>query len=320
MNLDTLLALEERVCFRVDALDAGRRLDAVLHKRVAGWAARARVTRWVREGRATVDGMVRRAARPCRWGEEIVLVAPKNRQDLGAESVDPDTIPLVARGPDWLVVDKPAGLAAHPARGQVKRTLAVALAQRYGAESEVGGPWLCHRLDLDTSGLVLVALTRAALTRLMQAFEAGRVRRFYAARVRGAVPWPVPAVVSPAGWDDDAPFITLDTALRLEETPPYRVVADATGQRCVTRVQVAGVCSTHSDLFIEPITGRQHQIRVHLATAGHPLLGDPFYGDAAEAGGRMMLHARALWVPGETPVMGAVPWDLTQVKPSRSES
>ena len=336
MNLEALLALDERICFRADALDAGLRLDVVLHKRVSAWAARGRVTRWVREGRATVDGVVRRAARPCHRGEEIRLVAPKNTQDLDAEAVDPDSIPLIDRGEGWLVVDKPPGLRAHPARGQIKRTLAVALAQRFGHESEAGGPWLCHRLDRDTSGLVLVALTRTTLTRFMMDFEARRIRRFYAARVMGAVPWSVSTGGRAAAWDDNTPFVTLDTPLRLENTPPYRVVQDAAGQACVTRVQVAAVSATRSDLFIEPVTGRQHQIRVHLAGAGHGIVGDRLYGTAGDGtaeddtaeddtagddtagdgtagdgtAGRMMLHAMALWIPGERAIVGAVPWAL----------
>jgi RluA family pseudouridine synthase len=217
------------------------------------------------------------------------LVAPKNAQDLGDDSLDPESIPLVFRGADYLVVDKPAGVPAHPGRGQVRRTLAVALAQRFGGEAETGGPWLCHRLDRETSGLVLVALSRAALTRFMMDFEARRIRRFYTARVVGAVPWRLGGA---GGWDDAAATQVLDAPLRVQTEAPYRVLVDPAGLACVTRVQVAGVGPETSDLWVEPITGRQHQIRVHLAHAGFPLVGDPFYGTGPVE--RMHLHAHGL--------------------------
>ncbi len=302
MDLDDLLSLEADIRLRADATDVGLRLDLALHKRVSAWASRVQVTAWVREGRATIGGrVVRRAGRPLLHGDDVRMVAPKNRQDLHEDHWDPDSIPLLARGPDWLIVDKPFGLRAHPAGGKVKRTLVVALMRRFGADAEAGGPWLCHRLDRDTSGLMLIGMTREAVVRFTTMFSQGVVRRFYVGRVHGQVPW---ALGDPDGWRDGAPTISLDTPLRLQTGAPHRVLADPQGQACLTRVQVRRVTAEHSDLSIEPITGRQHQIRVHLALAGHPLLGDPFYGPAPEAEAQagatppvMTLHACAIEVP-----------------------
>ena len=297
MDLAALLASDERVALTADALDAGRRLDRVLHGRVSAWASRGRVAGWIREGRATVDGHVeRRAGRPCKWGERVELVAPKNAQDLAAEDLPAEIAPLVLRADGVVVVDKPAGLPVHPARGEVRRTLLVALHRRFGAESEAGGPWLCHRLDRETSGLLVVALTRAAARHFTSLFAELRVARTYAARVFGR----------PA-WEGERRF---DAPLRLQDAPPFRVVPDPSGQAAETRALVLRADADFAELEVRPVTGRQHQIRVHLASAGHPIVGDPFYGRAspAEVAPRMFLHACGLELPGLGLVESPAPW------------
>jgi len=184
----------------------------------------------------------------------------------------------------------------HPAGNEIKRTLLTALVFRYEAESEPGGPWLPHRLDRATSGLMLVALTLAAQTRISAAFARGAVRRFYDARVRGDASARVPR---------DGAVLELRLPLaRCGDAPP-RFRVDPAGVPSHTRVRLLRVSGAASDLALEPVTGRQHQLRVHLAHLGHPIIGDPLYDSQPISGEalpveRMCLHARALELPPGT--------------------
>jgi tRNA pseudouridine32 synthase/23S rRNA pseudouridine746 synthase len=162
---------------------------------------------------------------------------------------------------------------------------ALALGQARGAEA--GGPWLPHRLDRETSGLQLVALRRDVQRRLVRAFASGAVVRLYDARVRGD---------ASRHFSVSAQLELRGRILRCGHRPP-RFRVDPAGVAAHTRARLIRTRADASELALEPVTGRQHQLRVHLAHLGHPIVGDPLYDPARAAGKRMQLHARALEIP-----------------------
>jgi RluA family pseudouridine synthase len=286
MDVERLLEPEEDVELRVSAAEAGQRLDRVLAARLR-WATRSAVTAWIRAGRARVDGRaVTRAGRTLGAGQRVQIRVVKNPRDRGASEELP-AIPLVHRGADFVVAEKPHGLASHPGGGVIQRTLLTALGLALRGEYEAGGPWLPHRLDRETAGLCIVALRRAALVRFSEAFAAGRIRRFYGARVRGGL-------ALGEGWTD------LCYPLREVGHRPKRIAVDPLGVPAHTRVRVLGAASAQGTrVRLEAVTGRQHQLRVHLAHLGHPIRGDPRYDPQARAGEPLRLVADELWIPAD---------------------
>lgn len=194
-------------------------------------------------------------------------------------------IPLIYRDDHLLVVDKPEGLLSVPGRGE---HLADCLIARLSVEyPEV---LLCHRLDRDTSGIMVFALTKEAQRKMGRMFEVKRVKKRYVARVAGQV--------AEASGTIDLPLI-VDWPNR-----PLQHVNHETGKPSVTdwtRVAIEGETTRMS---LMPRTGRSHQLRVHMQSLGHPILGDPFYatGAARDDYSRMMLHAEGLKF--EHPVAG----------------
>ena len=288
MDVERLLAQEESVNFVVSRGEAGLRLDRLLAARLP-FASRTRVAGWIRAGRARVEGaVVARSSAAVAAGQRIELSIDKRPRDADVPIDDLLLLPVVARGPGWLAIDKPAGVPCHPAGNEIKRTLLTALALGQARDAEPGGPWLPHRLDRDTSGLVLVALWREVQRRTAAAFARGAVRRLYAAQVRGDAGRHFPASVGE--------LVLRGRIARVGHRPP-RFAVSAEGVPAETRVRLVRAGAGSSELELEPVTGRQHQLRVHLAHLGHPIAGDPLYDPARAEGERMALHARALLIP-----------------------
>jgi 23S rRNA pseudouridine1911/1915/1917 synthase len=286
MDVDRLLELEEDVAFRVNAVEAGKRLDRVVAERVP-WATRTAVTAWIRAGRARVDGApVARAGRIVHAGQQVDVRVVKTRRDLDAPIEDLLAIPIVYRGRDFVIADKPHGVASHPGGGVLKRTMLTALAVALRGQYEPGGPWLPHRLDRETAGLSIVALERAAMVRFSEAFAAGRVRRLYSARVRGRLE-PTPE------------WIDLRFGLRELAHRPKRMAIDPSGLPAHTRLRALESDGTTTRVRLEAVTGRQHQLRLHLSHVGHAILGDPLYDPQSRPGERLELVADALLLPAE---------------------
>jgi 23S rRNA pseudouridine1911/1915/1917 synthase len=305
VDVERLLEREEELELRVAPDEHGLRLDRLLAKRLP-FASRTRITAWIRAGRARVDGApVTRAGTHALTGQNVSLSIEKRARDSDAPLDDLLALPVAARGEGWLAIEKPAGVPSHPTGVTIKRTLLTALSLRFAGESEPGGPWLPHRLDRATSGLVLVALTRAAQTRLSEAFARGEVRRRYDARVRGDASARLPR----AGRALDVRF----PIARVSETPP-RFAVDPAGLSAHTRVRLVALGEDTSAIELEPITGRQHQLRVHMAALGHAIAGDPLYDASTRAGERMCLHARALELPAGV-VGNAEPLQLETAPP-----
>ncbi|MEX2208493.1 MAG: RluA family pseudouridine synthase [Myxococcota bacterium] len=288
MDVHRLLEREEEFSLRVGPDEHGLRLDRLLANRLP-FASRTAIAGWIRAGRARVDGVAAtRASAHAQLGQHVELTIEKRPRDTAEAVDDLLALPVLARGEGWLAVEKPAGVPSHPTGSTVKRTLLTALTLAYAGESDPGGPWLPHRLDRATSGLVLVALTRRAQAQLSAAFARGAVRRFYAACVRGDAS----GLFASAGL---ALEVRLPIARASVAPPRFRV--DPTGISAHTRVRLERAEPDASELELEPVTGRQHQLRVHLAHLGHAIVGDPLYDASALPGERMQLHARALELP-----------------------
>jgi 23S rRNA pseudouridine1911/1915/1917 synthase len=262
---------------------AGRRLDEVVAE-LAG-TSRARAARWAGDGRVAVDGRPRPKAYRLRGGERLAWAPPEEPPAGGPVAEDR---PLEVRYEDdgLLVVAKPAGLVVHPGPGHPTGTLVNALLGRAGTSLSAGGggadrPGIVHRLDKDTSGLLLVAKDDATHLALSRDLAARRVERRYLALVQGRLPAESGTVDAPVG--------------RHPRDRKRMAVVDG-GRRAVThwRVQERFPAVQLIEATLE--TGRTHQVRVHLASLRHPLVGDRAYGAdptlAARLGvGRPFLHA-----------------------------
>jgi RluA family pseudouridine synthase len=185
-----------------------------------------------------------------------------------------------------LVIDKPAGLAVHPGPSTPESLERYLGALRFGIRES---PRLVHRLDRDTSGCLLLARHARGASKLGRLFASSQVRKIYWAVVEGTPP---------------APEGIIDRPLKkITRKEGWRMVPDAAGQRAVTRYRVLGSGDGLAWLELAPETGRTHQLRVHCAAEGFPVLGDPVYGRSASPRVPLHLHSRAVTIPlgGERP-------------------
>jgi len=260
--------LSARLRLRVPPEAAGERLDRHLAERLG--AARNQVQRWLRENRVLLDGRPAKAATVLAGGEELEV----DRPPPTPAGIEPEAGPLsiLFEDPDLVVVDKPPGLVVHPGAGRGAGTLVHRLLARFPEIDGVGGPGrpgIVHRLDRDTSGALVVARTPAAYRELQRAFAERRVDKRYLAVVYGA---PEP----PAGEIDAA--IGRHPERRKEMTVRTR---EGKGARpALTRYRTLAAAAGIALLELGLETGRTHQIRVHLKSVRHPIVGDPVYGEA----------------------------------------
>jgi 23S rRNA pseudouridine1911/1915/1917 synthase len=277
----------------VPAAAAGERLDVFL---AAHAGSRAAAQRLIDEGRVRVDGE-ERAKRHALRGGELIEVAEAE----AAPAAEAAEAPYAVAWEDehLLVVDKPAGVVVHPARGHETGTLAQALEAR----GVTGG--LVHRLDRDTSGLLAVARTEPVKEALQAALRARRILREYLALVEGR---------------PDARTGTIEAPLGRDRRVRTRMSTDtAEGRPAVTHFETERVLEGWTLLRVRLETGRTHQIRAHLKAIGHPVAGDPEYGRAGALGlERQFLHAEHLAfdhpVTGERiDVRSPLPADLERV-------
>jgi 23S rRNA pseudouridine1911/1915/1917 synthase len=262
--------------FRVPETDAGRRLDAVVAD-IPVVGTRALAERLVTGGAVLVDGRRRPKSHRLAGGEELDVELPVEGE---LQPIDL-ALPVVYDDEHLLVVDKPAGLVAHPAGPDERATLAHGLLALGAAGGDPERPGIVHRLDRDTSGLLVVARSEEAHARLAEAIRKRRVERRYLALVLGAPRSRTGRIEAPIGRDrSDRTRYSLDT-----ETP----------RDAVTWFEVKEILGRRALLEVRLETGRTHQIRVHLEAIELPVCGDPVYGVPRDLGlERQFLHAHRL--------------------------
>jgi 23S rRNA pseudouridine1911/1915/1917 synthase len=262
------------------ASDSGQRLDAYLHARLPEYS-RSRLQEWIEAGRVRVDGAPQKRSYQLR-GAERIQVEPAELAPLRATAED---LPVeVLYEDDALVaVNKPAGMVVHAGAGVHAGTLVNALLHRFERLSGLGGalrPGIVHRLDRFTSGVILVARTDAAHRDLAAQFASRKVEKIYVALVHGKVK-------AERGRVDS--LITRDPAHRTRMTARL-----AHGRTALTEYKVLRRFEKVTLLEVRIGTGRTHQIRVHLASLHHPVVGDKLYGAPASELGRYFLHAKSI--------------------------
>ena len=261
---------------RVSDADAGRRLDAVVAE-LPGVGARSIAERLVTGGNVLVDGTRRSKSHRLEGGEELEVVVP---EPAALEAEDMELV-VVHEDEHLLVVDKPAGLVVHPAGGHQSGTLTHGLLALGAAGGDPERPGIVHRLDRDTSGLLVVSRSEVAHARLSEAIRERRVDRRYLALVRGEPRSRTGRITAPIGRDRrDRTRHSLDTDTPREAVTWFEV-REHLGERALLEVRLE--------------TGRTHQIRVHLEALELPVSGDPVYGVARDLGlERQFLHAYRL--------------------------
>ena len=294
--------MSETITLRVDA--GGQRVDKFLAEH--SLLSRSAIQRLARDGRVRVDGAAVEPAYKVREGQELVVEVPPTEPDvlLRAEDI---AIDVLYEDEDVVVVNKPAGLVVHPAHGHKTGTLVNAMLGRIESTTgrESGRPGIVHRLDKDTSGVMVIAKTDVAQLALGRQLQAKRFEKEYLALVWGD-PGETRAVV-------EAPLLR-------DAEDRRRMVVRAGGRDAVTRFERIAAWGGGNDrsalLHVEPVTGRTHQIRVHLAYAHFPIVGDPVYGRRGDTSGleRQFLHAWRLTVRlphgGERTFTASLPADL----------
>ena len=229
--------------------------------------------RLIEENLFLVDGSKTYPSYRVKGGQHVEASVPE--EELSPEEIP---VPVVFEDGHVLVVDKPAGLVVHPGAGNPSGTLVNALLNRgIGGGDDPLRPGVVHRLDRDTSGLMLLAKGEPAYSRLVGMMSARRISRVYRAIVEGEGLPRTGTIDSPVGRDPENPTL----------------LAAGVGKPAVTHFEVLAAAAGHTMLRVRLETGRTHQIRVHLSAIGHPLYADPLYGSAVP-GHRLWLHAERL--------------------------
>ena len=288
---------------RVPPEQAGERLDVVLAEAAGSRSAAARL---IDDGAVTVDGRVRPRRHKVAEGEVVTLTLPAE-----PDPIDPTSIPFEVPYEDehLLIVDKPAGVVVHPAKGHRQGTLAQALTGRAAGGEDEHRAGIVHRLDRETSGLLVVARSDEAHRRLKKQLQDREIVREYLALVLGRPPARSGTIDAPIGRDRRH-----RTRMSTETDEPRAARTHFTVEQALAETTL---------LRVRLETGRTHQIRVHLQAIGHPVAGDPEYGGAGAFGlERQFLHAARLAFPhpftGEpVDVSSPLPEDLRRALPDQ---
>jgi 23S rRNA pseudouridine1911/1915/1917 synthase len=270
------------ITFQAGAADCAKRLDHFLQEKLPGYS-RSRVQDWIKAGRVRVDGVAAAKASMALRGGESVEVEPAELAPLRAFAED---IPISVLYEDAAViaVDKAAGMVVHLGAGNREGTLVNALLHRFGTLSKSNGderPGIVHRLDRDTSGVLLVARTDAAHRSLAAQFAERSVEKIYLALVHGHV---------------KKDHGTFDQPIERDPVRRTRMTArTGRGRQSLTEYRVLERLAKLTYLEVTLHTGRTHQIRVHFSAAGHPIVADKLYGAPGnELLPRFFLHAHRI--------------------------
>lgn len=284
--------MTKAVTIKASERDRGKRVDLYLAQGCPELGlTRSRIQHLIREGQIRIGGAATKAHQRLSGNETITVVIPEPKP----LHVLPAAIPLniLYEDGDLIVIDKPAGLVVHPAPGNVEGTLVNALLHHCRDLSGIGGverPGIVHRLDKDTSGVMVAAKNDAAHQSLSRQIKSRKVKKVYMAIVRGTVRKDSGTIEVPIG--------------RHQHHRKKMTVGPARGRTATTDYRVEKRFEGYSFLSLTLKTGRTHQIRVHLASIHHPIVGDPLYGgkhyrimahgEKKMMVARQMLHARVL--------------------------
>lgn len=249
----------EHLSLRVPDALAGMRLDQALVEMFSGYS-RARLQQWIRSGQVTVDARQWRAKDKVLGGEQVELVATLTEQV--ASLPQPIPLDIVYEDEHLLVVNKPAGLVVHPAAGNHDGTMLNALLHHAPELVHVPRAGIVHRIDKETTGLLVVARNLIAQADLVQQLQERSIEREYEAVALG---------VMTSGGSVDAP-------IGRHPVDRKRMAVTRNGKPAVSHYRVAERFRIHTHIKVHLETGRTHQIRVHMAHIHYPLLGDPVYG------------------------------------------
>jgi 23S rRNA pseudouridine1911/1915/1917 synthase len=284
----------ERIALRVADAEGGQRVDKFLAEH--SLLSRSAIARLARDGHVRADGAAVEPAYKVRGGQELVVDVPASEPDalLRAEDID---VEVLYEDDDVVVVNKPAGLVVHPAHGHKTGTLVNAMLGRISSRTgrESGRPGIVHRLDKDTSGVMIVAKNDVAQLALSRQLQQQRFAKEYLALVIG---------------DPGETEVVIEAPVERDSDDRRRMVVRASGREAVTRFKRIASWENNANpgsgavggrvslLLVKPVTGRTHQIRVHLAYAHFPIVGDPVYGRRGDTSGlgRQFLHAWRLTV------------------------
>jgi 23S rRNA pseudouridine1911/1915/1917 synthase len=257
--------------------DSGKRLDQFLQTHMTDYS-RSRLQEWIKSGRVLVNGAAQKPSFLLR-GNEHIAVEPADLPALHAFAED-IPVEVLYLDQDVIAVNKPAGLVVHAGAGQHSGTLVNALLHRFQSLSSVGGderPGIVHRIDKETSGVLLVARTDAAHRKLAEQFSTREVEKTYLALVQGVVAQNQGTINTP---------ITRDPVRRTRMTTRL-----GHGRAALSTYKVLERLERFTYVEVKIGTGRTHQIRVHMSSLGHPVAGDTLYGAAAGPIDRFFLHA-----------------------------
>ncbi len=273
---------QNNLTLTAEPVDSGKRLDSFIHERLPEYS-RSRLQTWIKQDRVQVNGVPARASHLVRAADTVSLT-PAELAPLHAE---PEELPLklLYQDEDVVVVDKPAGMVVHAGAGHFQGTLVNALLHHFGTLSSLNGddlrPGIVHRLDRETSGVIVVARTDKAHQSLAAQFHSRTVEKVYLALAHGHFHRPQGIITS---------NITRDPVRRIRMT----TTKGENGRSALTEYKTLEVFDRFTFLEVRIGTGRTHQIRVHLTSLKHPIYGDTVYGAPASPLNRFFLHAHRL--------------------------
>ena len=290
----------ETITLQISKSDTSKRVDIFLSERTTD-LSRSQISNFISQGLVTIDGTPAKASYRVKSGEIIqLLIPPLPPTSLIAEDIP---ITVVYEDSDVLVIDKPAGMVVHPAAGNWSGTLANALLKHIpdiAGVGESGRPGIVHRLDKETSGLMMVAKNTSAHRNLSKQIKDRYITKVYTCLIRGNLKLYQGTISG---------NISRDTHNR------KRMAVVESGRTAETSYKVMQIYNGYSLVEAYPKTGRTHQIRVHFSSIGHPITGDKLYGGTNKLLRRQLLHSTRLgfWLPSNQHYVefeSKLPYDL----------
>jgi 23S rRNA pseudouridine1911/1915/1917 synthase len=265
--------------FHFTVEESGIRLDKYVSQKCTA-LSRTQAQKLIEDGYITINGALEKASYKLHAGEDVLVkIPPPTPSHLVPEDIP---VPILYEDDDILVVDKPAGLTVHPAPGHRGHTLVNAILSHLNTMSDNAlRPGIVHRLDKDTSGVMVIARNTIAHERLAAQFKQHAVKKVYLTLVRGHLAPEEGIIEAPVGRDSG-------------DRKKMAVTGEKRGRSALTRYKVIKYAGKNTLLEVMPQTGRTHQIRVHLAAIGYPVVGDATYGVKSPVLSRQFLHAHKL--------------------------